>query len=62
MADTKNKDFHVREEIKSDKRLTGILKRMNVIDSGEVENRITNLKDSESNKRVVTMEEISKSK
>jgi hypothetical protein len=61
MADSKNKDFHVREEIKSDKRLTEILKRMNVIDAEEVENRISNLKDSESNKRTVTMEEVSKS-
>jgi len=62
MADTKNKDFHVRDEIKTDKRLTGILKRMNVIDSEEVENKISNLKDSESNKRVVSMEQISKAK
>ena len=61
MADSKNKDFHVREEIKSDKRLTEILKRMNVIDAEEVENKISNLKDSETNKRSVSMEDISKS-
>ncbi len=61
MADSKNIDFHVRDEIKTDKRLTEILKRMNVIDENEVQSKVSELKDSSENKRTVTVEDISKS-
>jgi|GEM_PF-3728492 len=40
MADSKNVDFHVRDEIKTDKRLTEILKRMNVIDEKKMKFKV----------------------
>lgn len=60
MADSKNKNFYVKNEIKSDKRLTDILLRMKVIDDEDIEARISGLKDSEGNQRVVSLEDISK--
>lgn len=60
MADSKNKNFYVKNEIKTDNRLTDILERMKVIDAEDIEARISGLKDSEDNKRVVSLEYISK--
>lgn len=60
MADSKNKNFYVKNEIKADSRLTDILLRMNVIDTEDIEARISGLKDSEGNQRVVSLEDISK--
>lgn len=60
MADNKNKDFYVSNELKSDSRLTEILLRMKVIDQEDVAARTSSLKDSESNKREVKVEDIAK--